>query len=62
MIRLLLAHTGTEFEDKRYNLKRINNNEYDTSEWTEEKSSLGLPFPNVYFCLPEKDSLTRKMR
>lgn len=51
MIRLLLAYTDTEFEDKKYNLKHVKDNEYDASEWTEEKFSLGLPFPNVNYPL-----------
>ena len=45
-IRLLLAYSGTDFEDKRYNLKR-NGEEWDRSEWLNEKFSQGLDFPNV---------------
>ncbi len=42
----MLAYTGTDFEDKRYNLKR-NGEEWDRSEWLKEKFSQGLDFPNV---------------
>lgn len=42
-IRLLLAYTGTDYEDKRYNLGP----NFDRSEWLNEKFTLGLDFPNV---------------
>ena len=42
----MLAYTGTDFDDKRYNLKR-NGEEWDRSEWLNEKFSQGLDFPNV---------------
>ena len=44
-IRLLLAHTGTEVEEKRYNIGPAP--EYDRSEWMNVKYTLGLDFPNV---------------
>ncbi len=44
-IRLLLAYTGTEVEDKRYNIGPAP--EYDRSEWMNVKYNLGLDFPNV---------------
>lgn len=46
-IRLLLAHTGTEFVDKKFNMTLIKDNEYDLSEWYNVKFSFGLDFPNV---------------
>nr|QST14957.1 GSTmu3bc1 protein [Diaphanosoma celebensis] len=45
-IRLLLAHAGVEYEDKRYNVKGEAPN-FDVSEWRSEKYSLGLDFPNL---------------
>lgn len=42
-IRLLLAYGGVEYEDKRYNFGE----NYDRSEWLNEKFTLGLDFPNV---------------
>jgi len=45
-IRLLLAHTGTEFVDKKFNMTLIKDNEYDLSEWYNVKFSFGLDFPN----------------
>lgn len=43
-IRLLLAYTGTEVEEKRYNFIGP---EWDRSEWLSEKFSHGLDFPNL---------------
>lgn len=45
-IRLLLAHAGVDYEDKRYNIKGEAPN-WDRSEWLTDKFSLGLDFPNV---------------
>ena len=46
-IRLLLAHTGTEFVDKYYNCGPPP--DFDRSEWLNEKFNLGLDFPNVSY-------------
>lgn len=40
-IRLLLAHAGVEYEDKRFKME-------ERDAWMAEKYSLGLDFPNVY--------------
>jgi len=45
-IRLLLAHTGTEFVEKRFNMSLTKDNDYDLSEWYNVKYSFGLDFPN----------------
>merc|ERR1712136_76581 len=45
-IRLLLAHTGTEFVEKRFNMSLTKDNDYDLSEWHNVKYSFGLDFPN----------------
>ncbi len=44
-IRLLLAYTGTEFEDKYYVCGPAPT--FDKSCWFDIKFSLGLDFPNV---------------
>ena len=44
-IRLLLAYTETEFNDKLYNVGP--KPDHDRSEWTNEKFNLKLNFPNV---------------
>ena len=44
-IRLLLEHTGTEYEEKIYDCGPAPN--YDKSCWFDVKFSLGLDFPNV---------------
>jgi glutathione S-transferase len=44
-IRLLLAHAGVEYEDKRYNFGPAP--DYDGTEWLNDKFNLGLDFPNV---------------
>ena len=49
-IRLLLAHAGVEYEDKRYNIKGEAPN-FDRSEWLADKFNLGLEFPNVSICM-----------
>jgi len=47
-IRLLLAHTGTEYEDKRYNILPGKDGEFDKSEWLNVKyNTLDLDFPNL---------------
>lgn len=42
-IRLLLAHVGVDFEDKRYS----KGEDGLGSEWLEEKSLMDISFPNV---------------
>ncbi len=44
-IRLLLAHAGVEYEDKRYNIGPAP--DYERDEWLNDKFNLGLDFPNV---------------
>lgn len=51
-IRLLLAYTGIEYEDKRYNLIEKGPGDYDRSEWLNDKFNLGLDFPNVLYKCP----------
>jgi len=48
-IRLLLAYSGTDYEDKRYNIGPAP--EYDQTEWLNDKQSLGLDFPNLPYYL-----------
>ena len=43
-IRLLLAYGGADVEEKRYNF--IGDN-WDRSEWLNEKFTFGFDFPNV---------------
>jgi len=58
-IRLLLAYTETEFEDKRYNIGPAP--EYDRSEWVTEKYSLGLDFPNLPYYIDGDVKLTQSI-
>ena len=46
-IRLLLAYTGTDFEDIRYNYIPVGDGTWDRSEWLNVKTTLDLDFPNV---------------
>lgn len=53
-IRLLLAYTGTQVEDKRYNWIKSKSDsgewygsQWDGSEWYGEKFTHGFDFPNV---------------
>lgn len=40
-----MAYSGTEYEDKRYNIGPAP--DFDRSEWLNDKQNLGLDFPNV---------------
>jgi len=52
-IRLLLAYTGTEYDDKRYS---------DPSEWFDsDKLSLGLDFPNLPYYLDGDIKLSQSL-
>lgn len=44
-IRMFLAHLGVEFEDKQYQQGAAP--EFDRSDWTNVKDTLGLAFPNL---------------
>ncbi|CAL4132867.1 unnamed protein product [Meganyctiphanes norvegica] len=54
-IRLLLEYTGTEFEDKQY----IGSPDYVSSAWFEEKTKLGLDFPNLPYYMDGDLKLTQ---
>jgi len=58
-IRLLLAYSGTEYEDKRYNIGPAP--EYDRTEWLTDKFSLGLDFPNLPYYLDGDLKLTQSL-
>src|SRR2546430_1074756 len=49
-IRLLLAYTGVDYEDKRY---------ADFGEWMTDKHTLGLNFPNLPYYLDGSVKLTQ---
>jgi len=55
-IRLLLAYTGTEFEDKMYQCGP--GPTYDRSAWMDVKFTLGLDFPNLPYYMEKNVSLT----
>merc|ERR1712137_979840 len=59
-IRLLLAHAGVDYEDKRYNIKGEAPN-WDRSEWLTDKFSLGLDFPNNPYYIDGDVKLTQSM-
>jgi len=52
-IRHLFAYLDVKFEDKRYH--QGGPPSYDRSEWTKEKFSLGLPFPNLPYLIVDND-------
>jgi len=58
-IRLLLAYSGTDYEDKRYNLGSAP--DFDRSEWLNDKFSLGLDFPNLPYYLDGEVKLTQSL-
>lgn len=52
----MLAYTGVEFVDKRYNIyggPKV----FDKHEWTDEKFQLGLDFANVSCSLYKRNIL-----
>lgn len=54
-IRLLLAYTGTEYEDKRY----VVGPGFDKSCWFDVKFTLGLDFPNLPYYIDGDVKLTQ---
>ncbi|CAG2165790.1 unnamed protein product [Oppiella nova] len=58
-IRLLLAYSGTEYEDKRYVLGPAP--EFDRTEWLNDKQTLGLDFPNLPYYLDGDLKLTQSV-
>merc|ERR1712183_585615 len=56
-IRLLLAHTGTEYEDRQ--LSCGPGPKFDKSCWFDNKFSLGLDFPNLPYYLDGDIKLTQ---
>ncbi|XP_073398548.1 glutathione S-transferase Mu 4-like [Dendrobates tinctorius] len=56
-IRLLLEYTGTLYEEKRYVEGDAPDNE--RSQWTDEKETLGLDFPNLPYLLDGDIKLTQ---
>jgi len=58
-IRLLLAYTETDYEDKRYTLGPAP--EYDRGEWLTDKVTLGLDFPNLPYYIDGDVKLTQSL-
>ncbi|CAG2165791.1 unnamed protein product [Oppiella nova] len=58
-IRLLLAYTDTPFTDKRYKVGP--KPDLDRSQWTNEKNSLGLPFPNLPYYIDGDIKITQSL-
>jgi len=58
-IRLLLAYTGTDYEDKRYTIGPAP--DWDRTEWLSDKQSLGLDFPNLPYYLDGEVKLTQSL-
>ncbi|KFM59826.1 Glutathione S-transferase Mu 1, partial [Stegodyphus mimosarum] len=58
-IRLLLAYTETEFEDKKYAYGPAP--DYDRSAWLKEKHTLGLDFPNLPYYIDGDVKLTQSI-
>ncbi|XP_075189835.1 glutathione S-transferase Mu 4-like [Anomaloglossus baeobatrachus] len=56
-IRLLLEHTGTPYEEKRY--VEGDDADNDKSQWLNEKEKLGLDFPNLPYLLDGDVKLTQ---
>lgn len=58
-IRLLLAYTDTEFEDKRIEYGPAP--DFDRKNWLDEKHSLGLDFPNLPYLIDGDVKLTQSI-
>jgi len=46
-IRFLLEVSKVAYDEKRYEILKKGENEWDASQWTDEKFKLGLTFPNL---------------
>jgi len=58
-IRLLLAYTGEEHEERLYHVGPAP--DFDKSGWLNEKFHLGLPFPNLPYYIDGDVKLTQSM-
>ncbi|XP_065911825.1 glutathione S-transferase Mu 4-like [Dysidea avara] len=56
-IRLLLAYTGTDYEDVRYEVGKPP--DYDKTCWYSVKETLGLPFPNLPYYIDGDIKITQ---
>ncbi|KAM6044257.1 glutathione S-transferase 2-like [Chlamydotis macqueenii] len=56
-IRLLLEHTETPYQEKRYRIGSAP--DFDLSDWTKEKEKLGLDFPNLPYLIDGNTKLTQ---
>ncbi|XP_068819662.1 glutathione S-transferase Mu 1-like isoform X2 [Capricornis sumatraensis] len=58
-IRLLLEYTDSNYEEKKYTMGDGNAPDYDRSQWLNEKSKLGLDFPNLPYLIDGTHKLTQ---
>jgi len=58
-IRLLLAYTETQFNEKLYNVGP--KPDHDRSEWTNEKFNLNLDFPNLPYLIDSDVRITQSL-
>ncbi|XP_052492464.1 glutathione S-transferase Mu 1-like [Budorcas taxicolor] len=56
-IRLLLEYTDSNYEEKKYTMGDAP--DYDRSQWLNEKSKLGLDFPNLPYLIDGTHKLTQ---
>ncbi|XP_033008359.1 glutathione S-transferase Mu 1-like isoform X3 [Lacerta agilis] len=56
-IRLLLEYTGTPYEDKQYVFGDAP--DFDASQWTNVKETLGLDFPNLPYLIDGETKITQ---
>nr|AKO22177.1 glutathione S-transferases-3 [Dermanyssus gallinae] len=58
-IRYVLAYKEVDFEDKRYSCGPAP--DFDTSQWLDEKFTLGLDFPNLPYLIDGDVKLTQSL-
>uniref|UniRef100_A0A0K8RG20 glutathione transferase n=1 Tax=Ixodes ricinus TaxID=34613 RepID=A0A0K8RG20_IXORI len=58
-IRNLLTYKGVDFEDRRYKYGPAPN--FEKPEWTKEKNSLGLQFPNLPYLIDGDVKITQSI-
>uniref|UniRef100_F1SL35 Glutathione S-transferase n=1 Tax=Sus scrofa TaxID=9823 RepID=F1SL35_PIG len=56
-IRLLLEYTGSNYEERKYMMG--DPPDYDRSQWLNERSKLGLDFPNLPYLIDGPHKLTQ---
>lgn len=53
-VRLLMEFLDVQYNERLYDVKSRSDGSWDRSDWTEEKSQLGLDFPNLPYLIDDE--------